>query len=142
MEMPRRFSSGSRSVSLPVSARTSQVLPWSMWPAVPTVSGIEPRSPPDGGDRGCDLAGLVVRQRAAVEQEAPVANDADDRRLVVAQRRCEGFLDGAGVRRQLGEGERAASDAADGLLDVAAECGGQPLGARADGGRLFVQHPQ
>ena len=31
---------GRRSVSLPVRARTSHVLPWSMWPAVPTVSGI------------------------------------------------------------------------------------------------------
>src|SRR5919204_3194020 len=41
MEMPRRCSSGRRSVSLPVSPRTSHVLPWSMWPAVPTVSGIE-----------------------------------------------------------------------------------------------------
>ena len=30
--MPRAFSSGSRSVSTPVSARTSAVLPWSMWP--------------------------------------------------------------------------------------------------------------
>lgn len=35
MEMPRRFSSSSRSVSTPVSARTSAVFPWSMWPAVP-----------------------------------------------------------------------------------------------------------
>ena len=34
--MPRRFSSGSRSASIPVSALTSAVLPWSMWPAVPT----------------------------------------------------------------------------------------------------------
>src|SRR5262249_36342836 len=33
--IPRAFSSGSRSVSTPVSARTSEVLPWSMWPAVP-----------------------------------------------------------------------------------------------------------
>ena len=39
IEIPRRCSSGSRSVSLPVSARTSQVLPWSTCPAVPTVSG-------------------------------------------------------------------------------------------------------
>jgi L-seryl-tRNA(Ser) seleniumtransferase len=35
-EIPRRCSSGSRSVSTPVSARMSAVLPWSMWPAVPT----------------------------------------------------------------------------------------------------------
>ncbi len=34
--MPRSFSCGRRSGSLPVSARTSALLPWSMWPAVPT----------------------------------------------------------------------------------------------------------
>ena len=32
--MPRRFSSGRRSASIPVSARISAVLPWSIWPAV------------------------------------------------------------------------------------------------------------
>src|SRR6476620_3495013 len=37
--MPRRFSSGKRSVSTPVRARTSDVLPWSMWPAVPRITG-------------------------------------------------------------------------------------------------------
>ncbi len=35
--MPRRFSSSSRSVSIPVNARVSAVLPWSIWPAVPTI---------------------------------------------------------------------------------------------------------
>ena len=37
IDMPRACSSGRRSVSTPVSARTSAVLPWSMWPAVPSV---------------------------------------------------------------------------------------------------------
>src|SRR6186997_680277 len=41
--MPRSCSSGRRSVSLPVSARTSHVLPWSMCPAVPTVSAMPGR---------------------------------------------------------------------------------------------------
>ena len=36
--MPRAFSSGRRSVSMPVSAFTSEVLPWSMCPAVPTTT--------------------------------------------------------------------------------------------------------
>ncbi len=36
MEMPRRFSSSSRSVSMPVSARTRAVLPWSTWPMTPS----------------------------------------------------------------------------------------------------------
>ncbi len=39
--MPRRFSSGRRSVSTPVRAFTNDVLPWSTWPAVPTI--IRPR---------------------------------------------------------------------------------------------------
>src|SRR6266540_530793 len=34
--MPRRFSSGRRSASIPVRALTRAVLPWSMCPAVPT----------------------------------------------------------------------------------------------------------
>src|SRR5258708_4445981 len=36
--MPLSFSSLSRSVSMPVSARTKAVFPWSMWPAVPTMT--------------------------------------------------------------------------------------------------------
>src|SRR5437868_14770792 len=38
--MPRSCSWGRRSVFLPVSASTSVVLPWSMCPAVPIVSGM------------------------------------------------------------------------------------------------------
>src|SRR5215218_3798242 len=45
--MPRSCSSGRRSVSVPVSARTSQVLPWSMCPAVPTVSATDGTLPPE-----------------------------------------------------------------------------------------------
>src|SRR5262245_4392449 len=37
MVMPRLFSSSRRSASMPVSARTRAVFPWSMWPAVPTM---------------------------------------------------------------------------------------------------------
>src|SRR6267143_480197 len=44
MEMPRAFSSLRRSVSTPVNARTSVVLPWSMWPAVPTIIGLSARN--------------------------------------------------------------------------------------------------
>ena len=38
--MPRRFSSGSRSGSVPVSLRTSAVLPWSICPAVPMIIAV------------------------------------------------------------------------------------------------------
>ena len=37
MVMPRAFSSGRRSQSMPVRALTSDVLPWSMCPAVPRI---------------------------------------------------------------------------------------------------------
>src|ERR1700736_3373568 len=37
MVIPRAFSSGRRSQSMPVRALTSEVLPWSMWPAVPRI---------------------------------------------------------------------------------------------------------
>ena len=37
MVMPRRFSSARRSGCVPVRASTSADLPWSMWPAVPTM---------------------------------------------------------------------------------------------------------
>ena len=48
MVIPRRFSSAQRSVSVPVRARTRDVLPWSMWPLVPTMTclpGAAIRSP-------------------------------------------------------------------------------------------------
>src|SRR5437899_9391052 len=53
MVIPRRFSSGRRSVSMPVSALTSAVFPWSMWPAVPTtrfLRSIRLRNVPAGGN--------------------------------------------------------------------------------------------
>src|SRR5215467_2439923 len=42
MVMPRRFSSASRSGWVPVSASTSADLPWSMCPAVPTITLLVP----------------------------------------------------------------------------------------------------
>src|SRR5918994_6128250 len=99
IEIPRACSSGRRSVSFPVSARTSHVLPWSMWPAVPTVSGMarpnsgsraaRSRTATHGGDRRRDLERLVVGERAAVEQRPAVADDGDYRGLAVAQGRRE-----------------------------------------------------
>src|ERR1051325_7279601 len=44
MVSPRRFSSGRRSASTPVKARTSAVLPWSMWPAVARIMPERPSS--------------------------------------------------------------------------------------------------
>ena len=101
--MPRARSSGRRSVSLPVSARTSHVLPWSMWPAVPTVSGMRrPRRRPRRAPRP-----RACGSRAAAGRRARSRH----RRLVPAQRRGERLLDRAGERRQLVQRQRAAADA-------------------------------
>src|ERR1044071_5151013 len=45
MVRPRRFSSGRRSASTPVNARTSAVLPWSIWPAVARIMPFLPSFP-------------------------------------------------------------------------------------------------
>ena len=89
-----------------------------------------------------DLVDLGVRERAAVEERPPVANDRDHRRLAAPERLRERLLDGAGRARQLGERERAAADARDGLLHLAADERGEPLGARANGLERLVEHPQ
>ena len=59
-----------------------------------------------------------------------------------AAARRQPLLDGAGEARQLGERQRAAADAADRLLDLAADGRGEPLGPRAHRLRRLVQHPQ
>src|SRR5262245_14996100 len=76
--MPRAFSSGRRSVSTPVSARTSEVLPWSMWPAVPRTS----RGPPGASTGG--LAGAdPVEARIGAERGRD--HDRSVRALVVLE---------------------------------------------------------
>src|SRR6185312_434135 len=139
MEMPRARSSGRRSVSFPVSARTSHVFPWSMCPAVPTVSGISggsgwrPRDlSPGCGDGAGDLFDLVVRDRPAVEEEQTVAHDAHDRRLRRAKRRRELLLEGAGVALDLCERKGAAAGPSDRLLDPAVGKPSQPFGPGSD----------
>jgi len=42
--IPRSFSSFSRSGSVPVSARTRELFPWSMWPAVPRITVFDMRN--------------------------------------------------------------------------------------------------
>src|SRR5664280_1691256 len=96
MEMPRSCSSRSRSVFLPVRAVISAVLPWSMCPAVPTVSGawsVGPAMRPPSGERREHRAGelldLRVTYGAQVEQQLAVLDAADYGRLPRAQRRSE-----------------------------------------------------
>src|SRR5207253_8266496 len=105
MEIPRCCSSGSRSVSLPVSARTSQVLPWSMCPAVPTVSAMARTLQTLDHDQARvvfapDLGQLFERPESASGIEAP--------RLGVVLARMGGaerldlqVLDVAGAERRL-----------------------------------------
>ncbi len=65
------------------------------------------------------------------------------RRLVRAQRLGELLLDRAGEARQLGQRQRAAADTRDGLLDLAADCGGEPLGTwRGPSAVSSPEHPQ
>ena len=81
-------------------------------------------------DRRGDLVDLGVRERAAVEERAAVADDRDHGRLSEPERLGELLLDRARGARQLGERKRAAADARDGLLDLAADERGEPLCAR------------
>src|SRR6266571_104352 len=69
MVMPRRFSSSSRSGSMPVSAWMSVDLPWSMCPAVPTTKLMSrDPSPPAGevaeGRRGGSIVFLCSSRLA------------------------------------------------------------------------------
>ena len=76
-----------------------------------------------GGDGRRDLVDLAVGERADVEQEPAVAHDPDDRRLAGAERIEQRLLDRAGEARELLQRERAAADAGDRLLDLAADAG-------------------
>src|SRR5207253_635923 len=81
-------------------------------------------------------------ERPAVEQQPAVADDADDRRLALAERRGKLLLHGAREARQLGERQRPAADARHGLLDGASDEPGEALGPPAHGLGRLVEHPQ
>ena len=144
--MPRARSSSSRSVLVPVSASTSAVLPWSMWPAVPSVSAISPRAAPARPRRRRARGSTSSsRERARVEQQPPLDHAPDDRRRALAQRRLQLAArvgQGAGRALQAERGQGAAADAGLRLDDLAAERLRQPLGARAHGVERLVRHPQ
>src|SRR3989337_2930846 len=94
--MPRSFSSRSRSVSWPVSARMSEVLPWSMCPAVPIMRGMS----------AVEVDGQVggVEDAAEIEAKATGVDAADDRGM----RGAEAGRDLFGGDRGVLDGERAA----------------------------------
>src|SRR5437667_11970600 len=94
--MPRSFSSFSRSVSWPVSAWMSEVLPWSMGPAGPMMSGVAEGDGALGG----------VEDAAQVEQEAAVVDAAQDGRA----RGAEAGGDALGAHLRVLDRERAARE--------------------------------
>ena len=118
--MPRAFSSGRRSVSTPVSARTSVVLPWSIWPAVATIMRELLRA------RACklmrrmpasSLRGSAGRARNAPSAMRPITGH---RQRAERSRRCAGARAlcrspscdrDAGARQRL-DRQRAAADLA------------------------------
>ena len=100
--IPRRRSSGSRSASIPVSARSSVVLPWSMWPAVPTTTVIggpgRRQGSRDGPGRG--RRRRRARPSAGRARPGPVLDPADDRRLAGPQARGQRHRRPAPARHQ------------------------------------------
>src|SRR5436190_13433293 len=94
--MPRSFSSLRRSVSWPVRARMSEVLPWSMCPAVPMMSGMS--------ELDVELGG--VEDAAQIEQEAAVVDAAQDGRA----RGAEAGGDALGAHLGVLDRERAARE--------------------------------
>src|SRR5512146_285959 len=122
MVMPRAFSSFRRSASMPVSAFTSEVLPWSMWPAVPMImfwpSNLELQLP----ELADQFAHVVVFQAAQIQAERALCNPADDGHWKSAERLLDLFQrgaftfalyqrsDGDAYAGQHVDGQRAAAD--------------------------------
>src|SRR4029079_10345023 len=117
MVMPRARSSGSRSASMPVRARSSAVLPWSMCPAVPMTMVGSGSGPPatvrrlQGDANRAPEPRVVLRfDRSEIEQDDVVDDVTDNRRRALAETRKEalrgGALDRHGPRRQRLAGQR------------------------------------
>src|SRR6266849_9149433 len=101
--MPRSFSSLRRSVSWPVSARTSEVLPWSMCPAVPMMRGMSEVDVELGGSEDA----------TQVEQEAALVDAAEDGRARAAEAGRDALGAHPGVLdRERTAGERDGGDGA------------------------------
>ena len=67
--MPRRFSSGNRSVSIPVSAWTSAVLPWSICPAVPMTIDLTVLTMQERSSSVVSSSSLVLRRTCRLPQK-------------------------------------------------------------------------
>ena len=142
-----RLLGGRRSVSTPVSALTSRVLPWSMWPAVPIVSGAPAGAPPRRAlrprraRRASTSSSATVRQSSSVR---PSRTTRDHRRLAEPEPvELELAVDRARRRSAArGERQRAAAGAGRSSSTVAADQAGEPLGAGAHVCQRLAQHAQ
>ena len=93
--IPRRRSSGSRSASMPVSARSSVVLPWSMWPGRPDDDGHVGRrrasrpawasAAPRAAASAASSAGSTVRRSSSDRAVLDPPDDGRDRRRGAAR---------------------------------------------------------
>src|SRR6266550_3034940 len=118
--MPRARSSGRRSASIPVSARRRAVLPWSIWPAVPTTTVGKTSAPAfralqkRGAQRGGELRVVRGLDGAEVEHDGVVDDAADHdgraRAEPVEQPLGSRPLDGERPGKERLPRERAAAD--------------------------------
>src|SRR5690606_28263836 len=115
MVMPRAFSSARRSVSTPVRARTSAVLPWSICPAVPTI--IARAAPPSiAGQEGVEAAPLPfgVPHHQVEAQAGDVVGDGFQRGIAILIQDLDpaaAFAADLGLDRGLAGLDRAIGDA-------------------------------
>ena len=133
MVMPRAFSSGRRSASMPVSARTRVVLPWSMWPAVPTIMAAA-RPLPGGRGRPPPAAGGLDGAQEGIGQLAAAglgAQEPDEAGVGVARHALAHVQGGAEHRLGVGVAETR------GLAPPAG--GGGGVAGDAEG--VVVDHP-
>src|SRR6185436_19016710 len=121
MVIPRAFSSAQRSQSIPVSARTRLVLPWSMWPAVPAMA-------------------LLIACRASLAREH-LARDPVDRGAVRgAAEAGQHLLHDRTDRRRAGEPARGHQLGDRGADLPLVHLGGQVLGEECAFGLLLPRH--
>ena len=118
--MPRAFSSGRRSVSTPVSALTSVVLPWSIWPAVATIMRVSPARARAAPSCALNPASSSRQRRSSMNAPSLIRPITGTRQRAKGRRQRVGgtaFAFGARRNRNAGAGQsidrqRAAADLA------------------------------
>ena len=119
-------------MSVPVSARTSAVLPWSTWPAVPSVCSVMRGRRSTAAATTATSSSVSVRASSSRRPSSSAADHGRRRRARSAA--CSaprGSGSAAALEGQRQRRHRPAADARLGVDDLAADGRGQPLGARA-----------